>query len=239
MNKKYFFILTLILIILLTILVLKLQVQIQDQYYSQLDFSFENYKNKNVPIFEYKNNINELKMVLVDNIEQVFYTKNDSTEYYSYLIVNENKYDIGYIGFLNLENSNYVLSKTQLFKNNNPIYKYYISEGANYINSIYFQIINNKPVILTEIPNGFEFRNNKEIMTYNSFGIPSVSNIYIFNDKGINICNLNAFLEAEHVQFEPNSKEISVLKKVDFQNPENNKLKKFKLKGKDIYITKK
>ncbi len=231
MKKKYLFIL--IFVIIVTIFAV-FTLMLKNKNCITLDFSFENYKNENIPLFDYKNNINEIKTIEVDNIKQVFYTKNSSTEYYSYLNVNDIKYDIGYIGFLNLENLNYVLTKTQLVKNNNPIYKYYINEGANYINSIYFQIINNKPIILTEIPNGFEFKNNREIMTYSSIGIPSNSIIYEWMDNGINVCNLNDFLKADHVQFEPNSKEISVINKVDYQNPENNIVKKFKLKDKEI-----
>ncbi|QSX06082.1 hypothetical protein JYG23_01040 [Sedimentibacter sp. zth1] len=229
MKKKYFILIFILIFVLFFILF-----TFRNKDSTQLKFSYENYKYEELPLFIYNNDSNKAKTISSDDIKQVFYTKNEPSEYYSYLIVDNIKYDIGYVGFINLEKSDYVLTKTQIIKDNNSIYIYYINEGVNYIKSIYFQVINNRPIILTEIDNGFEFENDGEVMTYNSNGVISTSFIYKWEDDGIAVCDLNILFGAEHVQFEPESKIISVIKKVDFQNPQNNRTIKYRLKGTSI-----
>ncbi len=232
MKRKYLFIFTLILILIVIIFVIFI---FKNGNRIELSFVFENYLNEEIPLFYQDNDLNEVRTVLVDDIKQIFYAKNESTEYYSYLTINDIKYDIGSAHFSDIENSNYILTKTEIFKDNYPIYKYYIYQGANYNDSVYFQIVDNKPIILMKIPNGFEFDNNNEIMTYTSRGISSSSSIYRWTDNGLYVSDLNTFFDAQHVQFEPSSNVISLIKEVDFQNPENNKVKKYKLKGTSIY----
>lgn len=228
MKKISFFIFILIFVLILTILIFK------DKNCTPLNFAFENYINEEIPLFYHDDDLNEVKTVSVDDIKQVFYIKNEPIEYYSYLIINNIKYDIGFVNFTDIENSSYILTKTKILKDNYPVYKYYIYQGANYIDSVYFQIINNQAIILMKIPNGFEFDNNNETMTYNSRGTSSASSIYRWADSGIYISDLNVFFEAQHVQFDPGSKVIIVIKTIDYQNLENNIVTKFRLKGTSI-----
>ena len=227
MKRKYLFIFTLILILIVIIVIFIFK----NGNCIELSFIFENYLNEEIPLFYHDNDLNEVRTVAVDDIKQIFYAKNESTEYYSYLIINDIKYDIGSANFFNIENSDYILTRTEISRDNYPIYKYYIYQGTNYNDSVYFQIVDNKPIILMKIPNGFEFDNNNEIMTYTSRGISSSSSIYRWTDSGFYVSDLNTFFDAQHVQFESDSKVISLVKEVDFKNPENNKVKKFKLKG--------
>lgn len=225
--KKHFFIFMSVLVLVLALFVFKLK----NKSCIKLNFVFENYLSEEISLLHYDNDFNEVKTIAVDNIKQVFYTKNEDTRNYSYLIINDIKYDIGLVDLQDLENPYYMLTKTQLNKDNHPIYKYYIFEGADYLNSIYFQIINNKPVILAKIPFGFEFNNDKEIMTKSSFGTPFTSYIYKWQNDGIYVSDLNDFFKADYVRLDSKSKVISVIKQIDYQNPKNNKEIKFTLSG--------
>lgn len=191
-------------------------------------FNFENYLNEKIPLLN-NNDLNEVKIIDVDDIKQVFYKKYEDARNYSYIDINNTKYDIGLLDLSDsdLENSRYILTKTQLSRNNYPIYKYYVIEGTNYLDSVYFQIIDNKPVIIMKIPFGFEFNSDKEIMTESVFGTPFTSSIYKWRSDGIYMLNLNDFFKADYVYFDSASKVINVIKKIDYQNPQNNKEEKF------------